>query len=158
MSGVLGIQRAFCTSQWHRGKESSCQCRRCERHGFDHWIGKIPWRMKWQPAPVFLPGKSHGQRNLVDCSPWGLTESDTTEHARTHTHALSLSLRRQEEPPPSRMPDLVIPLSSFQEKHTLGKRWGFFSPAVLCISQPWFCCFAISPLPGVGVSSFLDVP
>ena len=33
--------------------------------GFDPWVGKIPWRRKWQPTPVFLPGKSHGQRNLV---------------------------------------------------------------------------------------------
>ena len=34
-------------------------------------VGKIPWRRKWQPTPVFLPGKSHEQRSLVDCSPWG---------------------------------------------------------------------------------------
>ena len=34
-------------------------------------VGKIPWRRKWQPTPVFFPGKSHGQRSLVDCSPWG---------------------------------------------------------------------------------------
>ena len=44
------------------GKESACQCRRC---GFDPWVGKIPWRMKWQPTPVFLPGESHGQRSLT---------------------------------------------------------------------------------------------
>ena len=37
------------------------------------------WRRKWQPTPVFLPGKSHGWRSLVGCSPWGRTESDTTE-------------------------------------------------------------------------------
>ena len=37
------------------------------------------WRRKWQPTPVFLPGESHGQRSLVGCSPWGRTESDTTE-------------------------------------------------------------------------------
>ena len=37
------------------------------------------WRRKWQPAPVFLLGESHGQRSLVGCSPWGRTESDTTE-------------------------------------------------------------------------------
>ena len=37
------------------------------------------WRRKWQPNPVFLPGESHGQRSLVGCSPWGRTESDTTE-------------------------------------------------------------------------------
>ena len=37
------------------------------------------WRRKWQPTPVFLPGESHGRRSLVGCSPWGRTESDTTE-------------------------------------------------------------------------------
>ena len=42
--------------------------RRCE---FDSWVRKIPWRRTLQPTPVFLPGKSHGQRNLVGYSPWG---------------------------------------------------------------------------------------
>ena len=37
------------------------------------------WRRKWQPTPVSLPGKSHGQRSLVGCSPWGRKESGTTE-------------------------------------------------------------------------------
>ena len=41
------------------------------RLGFDAWVGKIPWRRKWKPTPVFLPGKSHGQRSLVGYSPWG---------------------------------------------------------------------------------------
>ena len=45
-------------------------------------IGKIPCRGKWQPAPVFLPGKSHGQRSLAGYSPWGHKESDMTEHAQ----------------------------------------------------------------------------
>ena len=36
------------------------------RPGFDPWIGKIPWRRKWRPTPVFLPGKSHGQKNLAE--------------------------------------------------------------------------------------------
>ena len=40
-----------------------------QRHGFDTWVGKIPWRRKWQPTPVFLPGESHGQRSLVGYSP-----------------------------------------------------------------------------------------
>ena len=39
----------------------------------------LHWRRKWQPTPVRLPGKSHGQRSLVGCSPWGHYESDTTE-------------------------------------------------------------------------------
>ena len=42
-------------------------------------VGKIPWRRKWQPTPVFLPGKFHGQKGLVGCSPWGRKEQDTTE-------------------------------------------------------------------------------
>ena len=55
-----------------------------QRPGFDPWVGKIPWRRKWQPTPVFLPGKSHGPRSLIGYRPWGRKESDTT--------SLSLSL------------------------------------------------------------------
>ena len=58
------------TAIWgHRvvnSKESIFQSRRCE---FDPWVRKIPWRRKWPPIPVFLPGKSHGQRSLVGYSP-----------------------------------------------------------------------------------------
>ena len=50
-----------------------------EPAGFDPWVGKIPWRRKQQPTPVFLPGKSHGQRRLEGYSPGGCTESNTTE-------------------------------------------------------------------------------
>ena len=35
------------------------------------WIEKIPWRREWLPSPEFLPGEFHGQRRLVDYSPWG---------------------------------------------------------------------------------------
>ena len=45
-----------------RGQESCLQCRRHRRPGFDPWVGKIPWRKKWQPTPVFLPGKSQRDR------------------------------------------------------------------------------------------------
>ena len=51
----------------------------CRRPGFDPWVGKIPWRREWQPTPVFLPGESHGQRNLAGYSPWGHKESGMTE-------------------------------------------------------------------------------
>ena len=44
------------------------------------WVGKIPWRRKWQPTPVILPGIFHGQRSLAAYSPGGHKESDTTEH------------------------------------------------------------------------------
>ena len=46
----------------------------------DPWVGKIPWRKEWLRTPVFLPGESHGQRDLVDCSLWGHGEWDTTWH------------------------------------------------------------------------------
>ena len=55
------------------------------RHEFDPSVWKNPWRRKWQPTPVFLPGKSQGQRSLVGYSAWGCKGSDTTEHACTHT-------------------------------------------------------------------------
>ena len=82
-------------SRWHSGEEPICQCRRCKRHGFDPWVRKISWNRKWQPTPVFLPGRFRGQRCLTGYSPWGGKESDMTEHvgthvrARTHTHTLS---------------------------------------------------------------------
>ena len=61
----------------------------CRRPGFNPWVGKIPWRRAWQSTPVFLPGKSHGQRTLVGYSPWSHIESDITQwltHTHTHTH------------------------------------------------------------------------
>ena len=50
------------------------------------WVGKMSWRRKWQPTPVFLPGKSHGWRSLVGYSPWGRKELDTTELLHFHTY------------------------------------------------------------------------
>ena len=65
------------------GKESTCQC---SRPGFNPWVRKIPWRRKWQPTPVFLPGKSLGQRSLAGYSP-GVTKSwYITEHALWSLH------------------------------------------------------------------------
>ena len=43
-----------------------------------------PWKRQWQSTPVLLPGKSHGWRSLVDCSPWGRKESDMTEQLHFH--------------------------------------------------------------------------
>ena len=63
------------------------------RYGFDIWVGKIPWRRKWQPIPVFLSGESHGQRSLAGYSPWGCKESGMTE--RLSTYMARLSKRRQ---------------------------------------------------------------
>ena len=68
------------------GKGSTRQCRRPKGLKFDSWVGKIPWRRKWLPTPVFLPGKSHRQRSVAGYSPWDLKESDMTEHTHTHAH------------------------------------------------------------------------
>ena len=73
--------------RWLSGKESTCQSR---RHGFDPWVEKIPWRRKWHLAPVFFPGKSHRQRNLVRYSPWGCKELDTTERLSNSIPVLHL--------------------------------------------------------------------
>ena len=51
-----------------------------KRRGFSHWVRKVPWSWKWQPAPVFLSGKFHGQKSLVGFSPWGPKELDMIEH------------------------------------------------------------------------------
>ena len=51
----------------------------CRRPRFDPWFRKMPWRREWQPTPLFLPGKFHGQRCLAGYSPWDCKESDTTE-------------------------------------------------------------------------------
>ena len=56
------------------GKESACNL-----PGFYLLVRKIPWRREWLLIPVFLPGEFHGQRSLVNYSPWGHKESDTTE-------------------------------------------------------------------------------
>ena len=67
--------------RWLSGKEPACWHK---RHGFSPWVGKIPWRRKWQSPPVFLPGESHGQNSLADYSPWGHSMSDVTELLSTH--------------------------------------------------------------------------
>ena len=65
---------------WLSSKKSACQRRSHRGHEFNPWVRKIPWKRKWQPYPVFLPEKSHGQRSLADYSPGVHKESDITEH------------------------------------------------------------------------------
>ena len=70
--------------RWCSGQESACHCRRHKRCRFDPWVWKIPQRREWQPIPVFLSGKFHGQKGLAGYSPWGCKESDMTEWLSTH--------------------------------------------------------------------------
>ena len=92
-----------------------------------------PWRRKWQPTPVSLPGKSHGQRSLVGCSPWGLKESYTTEQLTheyslekemaTHSSILAWSIPGTEEPG-----RLLL-----MESHRIGQDWSDLAAAAAWI-------------------------
>ena len=64
------------------GKESACNV----GDGFNPWVRKISCRREWLPTPVFLPGESHGQKSLVNYSPWGHKESDMTEQLTLSLH------------------------------------------------------------------------
>ena len=71
---TLGLPRG------HNSKESACQCRRHKRPSISPWVGKSPWRRKWQPIPVFLPEKFRGQRSLVGYGPWSHKSQNTYTH------------------------------------------------------------------------------
>ena len=88
------IYLLFCflggTSGKKKKKKPACQSRRHKRCGFNPWVRKILWRKKWQPTPVLLPGKSHGQRSLVGYSLWGCSVGhDWSDSACTHTPIIS---------------------------------------------------------------------
>ena len=78
---IIGLPR------WLSGKESSYQCRRCRRLGFDPWVRKIPWRREWQPTPIFLPGES------MDRGAWRAIVYEVAKsliQLSTHTHGSSV--------------------------------------------------------------------
>ena len=61
------------------------------------WVGKVPWRRKWQPTPVCLPEKSCRQRSLVGYSPWGRKESDVTERLSTQANFYNILIWNSNE-------------------------------------------------------------
>ena len=82
------------------------------------WL--IHWRRQWDPTPVLLPGKSHGQRSLVGCSPWGREESDMTE--RLHFHALEKEMETHSSVlawriPGTREPGGLLSMGSHRVRH-----------------------------------------
>ena len=79
---------------WLSSKKSACPY---SRQRFDPWVGKSPWRRKWQPTPLFLPRKSSGQGSLAGYSPCGRKDSDTAEHAQTG-HNFFFKLKNEKEP------------------------------------------------------------
>ena len=94
-----------CTPKWYNQVLASLVAQRLKRlPGMrETWVRSlIPWRRKWQPTPVLLPGKSHGGRSLVGFSPWGHKELDTTE--RLHFHFTFMHWRRKWQPTPVFLP------------------------------------------------------
>ena len=94
----------------------------------DPWVKEHPWRRKWQPTPVFLPGKFNGQRSLVGYSSWGCRESDRADHAHTTPPS-----------PPSGLLLFLIRLSLCRDYF-----WNLilrFPPAGGAWSLPWRCCW-----------------
>ena len=86
----MGLEWTSGRPQWLCGQESACPSRTLWRCRFDPRVRKSPWRRKWQPAPGFLPGESHGQRSLVGYGPWGSEKSQTwLKHARTQNEQVT---------------------------------------------------------------------
>ena len=144
---------------WRSGNESACQCR---RHGFHPWVRKILWRRKWQLTPVFLPGKSHGQRSLEGCSPWDHKESDTTECLNTiinttlfptmaaHSSILAWKIPWTEEP--GRLQSMGFAKSrtqlsnfTFVPHSGLTVREKSLHPSILMEKTPWLGQLSLPP-------------
>ena len=83
--GIWGLPR------WLSGEEDSCQCRRPRKWRFDAWSGSSSREGKWQPTPVFLPGKSHGQRSMESYSP-GVAKNQTWLSAQAHNRNMCYRL------------------------------------------------------------------
>ena len=92
----------------------------------------IHWRKQWQPTPVLLPGKSHGRRSLVGCSPWGHEESDTTE--RLHFHALEKEMATHSSALAWRIPETGEPGGLLSMgSHRVGHDWSNLAAAAAYI-------------------------
>ena len=79
LPGGPGVKNAPCSSRASLVAQRARRLPAMWETRFDPWVRKIPWRRKWQPPPVFLPGESHGGRSLVGYSPQERKQSDTTE-------------------------------------------------------------------------------
>ena len=101
------------------------------KNWYDHLYERLR-RRQWHPTPVPLPGKSHGQRSLVGCSPWGCKKSDTTErlHFHFHFHALEKEMAIHSSVFAGRIPGTGEPggLSSMGS-HRVGHDWSDLAAA-----------------------------
>ena len=103
------------------------------------------WRRQWHPTPVLLPGKSHGWRSLVGCSPWGHEESDMTEHFTFtfHFHALEKEMATHSSVLAWRIPGMAEPggLPSLGS-HRVGHDWSNLAAAAVAV---YICqCYSLT--------------
>ena len=132
----------------------------CKRAGLDPWVGKIPWRRTWQPTPVFLPGKSHGQRSLAGYSPGGRKESDRTKQ-QTATATWEAACKRGDQqaalmeslhqltPSGRRLGTFCEQLFQWTKKSSMGSWW--VGPGVrhTCVLGILNLCRLLLSLPGI---------
>ena len=119
------------------------------------WVQSLgwedPWRRKWQPTPVPLPGKSHGWRSLAGYSPWGRKESDTTEQLHFHTSItmVRLSRLRSQQRYVTTSSTLRLTFGFYQFSHwcplsVLGSSLGHHIACVVLLLQPPLVCDSFS--------------
>ena len=131
------------------GKEPACQGRRLKRHRIHPWVRKIPWRRKWQPTPVFLPGKFLGQRSLAGYHPRGCrrvrydwVHTHTHKHTHTHTQVDKLSknfcnLTRLSKQKSSLVLTRQPRFESIDWREERCKRWAWYSVGFPCQDIFW---------------------
>ena len=102
-------------------------------------VGKIPWRKKWQPALVFLPGKSHGQRSLAGYSPQSPQESDMTEQLTMHTSTYWYFVKQKSYPTYKALPTSTFCLVQDASACGWGGLWLIYNPDAPGAGPPWYC-------------------
>ena len=103
----------------------------CRRHRFNPWVGKIPWRRKWLPTPVFLPEKSHGQGSLEGYSLKGHKESNMAEWLSMHAQTVYQEVNLWGYQPSGRNPERC--LDCWIQFHSVQGR-------IVC-KYVWMCTF-----------------
>ena len=133
-----------CLFHWH--KSSKREVPHLPINRSSNLLAVVPLyrRRQWHPTPVLLPGKSHGQRSLVVCSPWGREESDTTEWLHFHFHALEKEMATHSSVLAWRIPGMGVPgglLSMGSQR--VGHDWSDLAAAAAA-AVPLYSSFSIT--------------
>ena len=108
--------KIFGLFRWLSGKEYAFQGRRHRRYRFNPWVRKIPWSKKWQPTPVFLPGKFYKQRSLACYVVHGVAKSQIGLSYWAHTHTWKPHPGEETKLSEAPHPLLMLPFNSCPDK------------------------------------------